>query len=81
MRWSFLGPKNFNQTWYTGSGRTFKTEFTLSGTMNTKIDSTHGRYLAPGASSICDSNGKMQFCTNGYSIMGIDLQFLDGGTD
>lgn len=74
-----MAQKNFNQTWYTGSGRTFKTEFTLSGTMSTKIDSTHGRYFAPGASSICDSNGKMEFCTNGYSIMGIDLQFLDGG--
>ncbi len=80
---SFVGlsfaQKNLNQTWYTGSGRTFKTEFTVSGTINTKIDTTHGRYLETGSSSICDSNGHILFCSDGFSLFGANLQYLDGG--
>jgi hypothetical protein len=71
--------ENFNKIWYTGAGRTFRTEFSLSGAINTKIDSIKNRYFDSGASSICDSNGNILLCSDGFSVYGADLEYLDGG--
>jgi hypothetical protein len=71
--------ENFNKIWYTGAGRTFRTEFSSSGTINTKIDSLNNRYFDSGASSICDSNGNIILCSDGFSVYGADLEYLDGG--
>ncbi|MBK8686446.1 MAG: hypothetical protein IPN26_16505 [Bacteroidetes bacterium] len=78
---SFLGSaqENFNKTWYSGGGRTFRSQFTTSGVVNTKVDSTHGRYFSTGSSSICDSNGNIILCSDGFSVYGADLEYLDGG--
>jgi hypothetical protein len=70
---------NFNKTWYNGGGRTFSTQFTTNGTINLKIDSTHARYIAQGASMICDSIGNMLICSDGYNIYNKTLNYLDGG--
>jgi hypothetical protein len=71
--------KNFNQTWYTGSGRTFLTYFYIAGPVNTKIDTTKNRYFDSGSSSICDSSGNMLICSDGYNIYNKTLNYLDGG--
>lgn len=71
--------ENFNRMWYTGGGRTFRSQFTTSGVMNMKIDSTHGRYFTNGSSSICDSNGNMLLCCDGYNVYNSSLTYLDGG--
>jgi hypothetical protein len=71
--------KSFNQTWYTGAGRTFRTEFNSSGAINMKVDSTHGIYLSLGSSSICDSNGTLVLLCDGYNLYGKDFEYLDGG--
>jgi hypothetical protein len=71
--------KNFNQTWYTGGGRTFRTVFSSSGTINTKIDTINNRYLANGASSICDTSGNMLICSDGYNIYDKSMNYLDEG--
>jgi hypothetical protein len=74
-----FGQKNFNQTWYTGSGRTFLTYFYITGPVNTKIDTTKNRYFDSGSSSICDSSGNMLICSDGYNIYNKTLNYLDGG--
>ena len=74
-----LAQKDFNKTWYTGGGRTFRSQFNTSGVINLKIDSTHGRYFNDGSSSICDSNGNLILCSDGFSVYGADLDYLDGG--
>lgn len=74
-----IAQENFNKIWYTGAGRTFRTEFSSSGTINTKIDSLNNRYFDSGASSICDSIGHILFCSDGFSLFGANLQYLDGG--
>ena len=71
--------KNFNQTWYTGSGRTFRTTFSVTGPINTKIDTINNRYFDSGASSICDSIGNMILCCDGYNVYNSSLAYLDGG--
>ncbi len=74
-----LSQNNFNKTWYNGGGRTFSTQFTTNGTINLKIDSTHARYIADGASMICDSSGNMLICSDGYNIYDKNLNYIDGG--
>jgi hypothetical protein len=78
---SFLGSaqENFNKTWYSGGGRTFRSQFITSGVMNIKIDSTHGLYFSKGSSSICDSNGNIILCSDGFSVYSDDLEYLDEG--
>ena len=71
--------KNFNKSWYSGGGRTFKTLFNSSVVTNIKIDSTHGRYFDSGGSSICDSSGNIVICSDGYNIYDKSLNYLDGG--
>jgi hypothetical protein len=62
-----------------GGGYNYKTLFNTTQATNVLACSTKFRYFSGGHSNICDSNGHLLLCSDGYNIYDSNLNFIDGG--
>ena len=70
---------NFDKQWMSGGGYNYKTSFNTTQATNILACSTKFRYFSGGHSNICDSNGHLILCSDGYNIYDSNLNYIDGG--
>ncbi|MBL7766002.1 MAG: T9SS type A sorting domain-containing protein [Chitinophagaceae bacterium] len=74
-----FGQTKFNQTWISGGGYNYGTEFVNNQIFHTLISSTKFLYFSGGHSNICDSSGKVILCSDGYNVYDSNLNYIDNG--
>jgi hypothetical protein len=72
-------PANFNKVWVQGTGVSYTTKFTATGTVNNFLDTFLTPAFMEGNSNICDSNGNLLLCSDGFQVYDKNVNVLDGG--
>ncbi len=70
---------NLGKVWVTGGGISYKISFNLWGIQNAYLDTFYSPYFAQGNSNICDTNGNLILCSDGFNIYDSTANFIDGG--
>jgi hypothetical protein len=67
------------KVWVHGGGISYKTTFEAGGIINTYLDTFYSPYFTKGNSNICDLNGNLILCSDGYNIYDSNANYIDGG--
>lgn len=71
--------KKHGKVWVTGGGISYKIKFENTGIINNYLDTFYSPYFTHGNSNICDSNGNLILCSDGYNIYDSNANYIDGG--
>ena len=69
---------NFNKELITGGGYVYKMRFDGTQVTNIYLSPPYG-YFLEGASSICDSNGNLILCSDGYNVYDSNFNYVEEG--
>ncbi|MBK9300105.1 MAG: hypothetical protein IPN14_05705 [Bacteroidetes bacterium] len=67
------------KVWVTGSGISYKIKFEPTGIVNALLDTFYSPYFHSGNSAICDTNGNLLLCSDGYNVYDSNANYIDGG--
>jgi hypothetical protein len=76
---SIFAQSKRGKVWVHGGGISYKTTFETSGITNAYLDTFYSPYFTKGNSNICDTNGNLILCSDGYNIYDSIANFIDGG--
>jgi hypothetical protein len=68
-----------DKIWVSGSGVSFKIIFEQTGIVNKTLDTISSPYFDIGHSNICDTNGNLILCSDGFHIYDSNAILIDGG--
>ena len=67
------------KVWVTGSGISYKIKFEPTGIVNALLDTFYSPYFHSGNSAICDTNGNLLLCSDGFNVYDSNANYIDGG--
>jgi hypothetical protein len=67
------------KVWVSGAGISYKVKFEPTGIVNTYLDTFYSPFFNKGNSNICDTNGNLILCSDGYNIYDSNANYIDGG--
>ena len=74
-----LSQSKRGKVWVHGGGISYKTIFEPNGIINTYLDTFYSPYFTSGNSNICDTNGNLILCSDGYNVYDSVGNYIDGG--
>ncbi len=75
---NLLAQTNFDRQWVSGGSLNYKTTFTGGQAINSFVGN-NGIYFLEGHSNICDSNGNLILCSDGFNVYDSNFNYLDDG--
>ena len=69
----------FDKVWVSGDGVSFTTSFNGTSVNNAYLDTVFSPYFASGHSNICDKNGNLILCSDGYNVYNSQTTIIDNG--
>jgi hypothetical protein len=69
----------YGKIWVSGTGISYKINFESSNIINTYLDTFYSPYFTKGNSNICDTNGNLILCSDGYNVYDSNANYIDGG--
>jgi len=76
---SVLSQSKRGKVWVHGGGISYKTTFETSGIINNYLDTLYSPYFTGGNSNICDTNGNLILCSDGFNIYDSVGNYIDEG--
>ncbi|MBK7041062.1 MAG: hypothetical protein IPH46_11500 [Bacteroidetes bacterium] len=67
------------KVWVHGGGISYKTTFETSGIINNYLDTLYSPYFTGGNSNICDTNGNLILCSDGFNVYDSMGNYIDEG--
>ncbi len=71
--------KKHGKVWVTGDGISYEIIFEDIGIINNYLDTFYSPYFHSGNSNICDTNGNLILCSDGYNVYDSNANYIDGG--
>ena len=75
---NLIAQTNFSRQWVSGGGLNYKTTFTGGQAINSFVGN-NGIYFLEGHSNICDSNGNLVLCSDGFNVYDSNFNYIDNG--
>jgi hypothetical protein len=76
---SLLSQSKRGKVWVHGGGISYKTTFETSGIINNYLDTLYSPYFTGGNSNICDTNGNLILCSDGFNVYDSMGNYIDEG--
>ena len=74
---SLLSQSKRGKVWVHGGGISYKTTFETSGIINNYLDTLYSPYFTGGNSNICDTNGNLILCSDGFNVYDSMGNYID----